>query len=162
MRGRFTRKMTYVRLPERRIQEIKELVASWPYETKAFMRARLNQYTPSSGLINRLLDFLLSIFFGSPKRNFDILKDPAILILDEATSSLDAESERLVQNALEKLMQGRTAFIIAHRLSTIRKAYNIIVIDQGEVKETGTHKEVMEIEEGIYRNLNALQIEVFG
>ena len=79
MKGRFTRKMTYVRLPERRIQEIKELVASWPYETKAFMRARLNQYTPSSGLINRLLDFLLSIFFGSPVRKFDILKDPAIL-----------------------------------------------------------------------------------
>jgi len=91
-----------------------------------------------------------------------ILKDPVILILDEATSSLDAESERLVQEALEILMQGRTSFIIAHRLSTIRKTDNIIVIDQGEVKETGTHHELLAIEDGIYKNLNSLQIEVFG
>jgi ABC-type multidrug transport system fused ATPase/permease subunit len=91
-----------------------------------------------------------------------ILKDPAILILDEATSSLDSESERLVQEALEKLMEGRTSFIIAHRLSTVRKADKIIVIDKGEVRETGTHEELLNLEGGIYKNLTALQIEVMG
>ena len=91
-----------------------------------------------------------------------ILKDPAILILDEATSSLDSESERLVQEALQKLMQGRTSIIIAHRLSTIRNADKIVVIDKGEVKEAGTHDELLKIEGGIYRNLNALQIDLMG
>jgi ABC-type multidrug transport system fused ATPase/permease subunit len=91
-----------------------------------------------------------------------ILKDPAILILDEATSSLDSESERLVQEALEKLMQGRTSFIIAHRLSTIHKADKILVIDKGEVKETGTHEELIAMKNSIYRKLNELQIEIMG
>jgi ABC-type multidrug transport system fused ATPase/permease subunit len=89
-----------------------------------------------------------------------ILKDPDILILDEATSSLDAESESLVQSALELLMKNRTSIIIAHRLSTIRKADKIIVIDRGQVMETGKHDELIAIENGIYRNLNALQIDV--
>nr|NQU92948.1 ATP-binding cassette domain-containing protein [Bacteroidota bacterium] len=91
-----------------------------------------------------------------------ILRDPDILILDEATSSLDAESERLVQEALQVLMQNRTSIIIAHRLSTIRNADKIIVIDKGEVRETGTHEELLALEDGIYKNLNALQIDVFG
>ncbi len=91
-----------------------------------------------------------------------ILKDPAILILDEATSSLDSESERLVQEALQVLMEGRTSIVIAHRLSTIHNADNIIVIDKGEVKEMGTHEELLALEGGIYRNLSALQIEVMG
>jgi ABC-type multidrug transport system fused ATPase/permease subunit len=91
-----------------------------------------------------------------------ILNDPAILILDEATSSLDSESERLVQDALQKLMAGRTSIIIAHRLSTIHTADNIIVIDKGEVKESGTHEELLKIPDGIYRKLNALQIDVMG
>jgi len=91
-----------------------------------------------------------------------ILKDPAILILDEATSSLDSESERLVQEALEKLMAGRTSIVIAHRLSTVRKADKIIVIDKGEVRETGTHGELIAMEGGIYKNLTSLQIEVMG
>ena len=91
-----------------------------------------------------------------------ILNDPAILILDEATSSLDSESERLVQGALQKLMKGRTSIIIAHRLSTIHTADNIIVIDKGEVKETGSHEELLKIRDGIYRKLNALQIDVMG
>jgi ABC-type multidrug transport system fused ATPase/permease subunit len=91
-----------------------------------------------------------------------ILKNPAILILDEATSSLDSENERLVQEALEKLMQGRTSFVIAHRLSTIHKADKIIVIDQGEVKEMGTHEELLELEDGIYRQLTRLQINVMN
>jgi ABC-type multidrug transport system fused ATPase/permease subunit len=91
-----------------------------------------------------------------------ILKNPAILILDEATSSLDSENERLVQEALEKLMEGRTSFVIAHRLSTIHKADRIIVIDQGEVKETGTHEELLAREGGIYQQLTRLQINVMG
>lgn len=91
-----------------------------------------------------------------------ILNDPAILILDEATSSLDSESERLVQDALQKLMEGRTSIIIAHRLSTIHTANNIIVIDKGVVKESGSHEELLRIPDGIYRKLNALQIDVMG
>lgn len=86
-----------------------------------------------------------------------VLKNPRILILDEATSALDSESERLVQDALDKLMQGRTSLVIAHRLSTIRKADNIIVLEQGEVKEMGTHDELMQVESGVYRHLSELQ-----
>ncbi len=91
-----------------------------------------------------------------------ILKDPAILILDEATSSLDSESERLVQEALQKLMKGRTSIVIAHRLSTIHNANKIIVIDKGEVKESGTHEELLKLKDGIYKNLSTLQIELMG
>ncbi|MBD0294999.1 MAG: ATP-binding cassette domain-containing protein, partial [Flavisolibacter sp.] len=89
-----------------------------------------------------------------------ILKDPAILILDEATSSLDSESEQLVQEALENLMQGRTSFVIAHRLSTVRNADKIVVIDKGVVSETGTHQQLMS-QNGLYRKLNDMQFE-FG
>jgi ABC-type multidrug transport system fused ATPase/permease subunit len=87
-----------------------------------------------------------------------ILKDPVILLLDEATSSLDSESESLVQDALDNLMQNRTSFVIAHRLSTIRNADQIIVLEDGRVKEKGTHEELITIEEGLYRNLNKLQL----
>jgi ABC-type multidrug transport system fused ATPase/permease subunit len=86
-----------------------------------------------------------------------ILKDPVILILDEATSSLDSASESLVQGALENLMKNRTSFVIAHRLSTIRNADKIIVLDKGIVKEWGTHDKLLEIEQGIYKNLYKLQ-----
>jgi len=88
-----------------------------------------------------------------------MLKNPQLLILDEATSSLDSESERLVQDALDKLMQGRTSIVIAHRLSTIRNADKILVLDHGELVETGTHKELMEKENGIYQKLSKLQLE---
>jgi ABC transporter fused permease/ATP-binding protein len=86
-----------------------------------------------------------------------LLKNPSILILDEATSSLDSESEKLVQEALEILMQGRTSIIIAHRLSTIRSADQILVLDNGEITEQGTHQELMTLENGKYKNLSNLQ-----
>ncbi len=86
-----------------------------------------------------------------------ILKNPAILILDEATSSLDSESERLVQGALDHLMQGRTTFIIAHRLATVRNADKIAVIDAGRVAELGTHDELSARADGLYRHLSSLQ-----
>ena len=85
-----------------------------------------------------------------------ILKNPEILILDEATSSLDTVSENLVQDALNKLMIGRTSLVIAHRLSTIQKADKIMVIDNGEIIEFGSHKSLM-ISSKIYKNLVDLQ-----
>jgi ABC transporter fused permease/ATP-binding protein len=88
-----------------------------------------------------------------------ILKDPAILILDEATSSLDAQSEILVQEALDKLMEGRTTIIIAHRLSTIRKADRIFVINRGELAEVGSHAELSQRNNGLYRHLLTLQLQ---
>lgn len=87
-----------------------------------------------------------------------ILKDPSILILDEATSSLDAQSEILVQEALEKLMEGRTTIIIAHRLSTIKKVDRILVIQDGALMETGSHTELTQLPNGIYSNLLKLQL----
>lgn len=86
-----------------------------------------------------------------------LLKNPSILILDEATSSLDSESEKLVQEALEVLMEGRTSIIIAHRLSTIRNADKILVLDNGKISEEGTHQELINLENGIYKNLSNLQ-----
>jgi ABC-type multidrug transport system fused ATPase/permease subunit len=86
-----------------------------------------------------------------------ILRNPAILILDEATSSLDSESESLVQQALEGLMQDRTSVIVAHRLATVRKADCIYVIKEGQAVEAGTHAELLTREDGIYRNLSELQ-----
>ena len=86
-----------------------------------------------------------------------LLKDPSILILDEATSSLDSESERLIQQALSVLLKNRTAIIIAHRLATIRQVDRIYVIEQGRVIETGSHDELFAKKDGAYRNLAALQ-----
>ena len=88
-----------------------------------------------------------------------VLKDPRILILDEATSSLDSESERLVQEALDKLMIGRTSLVIAHRLSTIRKADRILVLDKGTITENGRHEELLEKEGGLYKGLLELQMQ---
>ena len=85
-----------------------------------------------------------------------VLKNPPILILDEATSALDTESEKLVQDALEKLMENRTSLVIAHRLSTIKKADNIIVLSKGEIMEQGTHDALME-NKGIYHKLSSMQ-----
>lgn len=87
-----------------------------------------------------------------------ILKDPVILILDEATSSLDSASEALVQDALEKLMQNRTSFVIAHRLSTVRNADCIYVLDKGIVSEQGTHEKLIQVTDGLYKSLSKLQL----
>ena len=85
-----------------------------------------------------------------------LIKNPEIMILDEATSALDSESEKLVQDALDSLMQGRTTFVIAHRLSTIVRADKIVVMDNGEIKEMGTHSELIAMN-GIYKNLYDIQ-----
>lgn len=87
-----------------------------------------------------------------------LLFNPAILILDEATSSIDSESEVLIQHAIDTLIKGRTSIVIAHRLSTIRKANKILVLDKGEIKETGTHQELLSLK-GHYYNLHKMQFE---
>ena len=87
-----------------------------------------------------------------------ILSNPAVLILDEATSSIDSESEQLIQKAIDTLITGRTAIVIAHRLSTIRKADKIIVLDKGEIKEIGTHEELLALN-GFYAKLHSMQFE---
>jgi subfamily B ATP-binding cassette protein MsbA len=87
-----------------------------------------------------------------------LLKDPPILVLDEATSSLDAESEHLVQDALLRLMENRTSFVIAHRLSTVRRADAIIVLERGAVREVGRHDELLARPNGVYARLYALQM----
>ena len=86
-----------------------------------------------------------------------VLKNPPILILDEATSALDTESEKLVQEALDNLMQNRTSLVIAHRLSTIQKADHILVIQNGEIIEEGSHEALLEIHKGVYKRLNTMQ-----
>ncbi|MBN8854955.1 MAG: antibiotic ABC transporter ATP-binding protein [Sphingobacteriales bacterium 50-39] len=87
-----------------------------------------------------------------------LLYDPSILILDEATSSVDTESELLIQEAIDKLIAGRSSIVIAHRLSTIRKAHQIIVMDKGEIKEVGTHEELLQLQ-GHYFKLHQMQFE---
>ncbi|MDR2427108.1 MAG: ABC transporter ATP-binding protein/permease [Endomicrobium sp.] len=99
---------------------------------------------------------------GGEKQRISIartmLKNPPILIFDEATSALDSQSEKLVQQAVDKLMRNRTVILIAHRLATVRNAGNIIVMDNGRAVESGTHEELIRLENGIYKKLNELQV----
>ena len=89
-----------------------------------------------------------------------ILHNPRILILDEATSSVDTETEREIQEALERLIAGRTVFAIAHRLSTLRRASRLFVLEQGKLAESGTHRELLAIPDGIYRRLYEMQLQL--
>ncbi|SVD83538.1 uncharacterized protein METZ01_LOCUS436392, partial [marine metagenome] len=84
--------------------------------------------------------------------------DPAILVLDEATSNIDTETELLIQDALEKLMMGRTSILIAHRLSTIQNSDQIVVLHRGQIQEIGTHQELI-LQDGIYYKLYQLQYQ---
>ena len=89
-----------------------------------------------------------------------VLRNPDVLILDEATSSLDAESEKVVQEALERLIEGRTAIIIAHRLATIRNVDCIYVLEERKIVEKGTHEELIRKEDGLYAALARLQFDI--
>jgi ATP-binding cassette subfamily B protein len=89
-----------------------------------------------------------------------ILHDPRILILDEATSSVDTETERKIQEAMDRLVAGRTVFAIAHRLSTLRRASRLFVMKSGRLVESGTHQELLALADGIYARLHGLQMEL--
>ena len=128
----------------------------------ATIRKRVDEALEMVGMTDRRKNLPKQLSGGQQQRIAiarAILRDPKILILDEATSSLDAESERVVQEALDNLMQGRTSVIIAHRLATIKEVDCIYVIEHGQVIERGTHEELASIPDGAYSSFAKLQFD---
>jgi ABC-type multidrug transport system fused ATPase/permease subunit len=144
-----------IRLGEERISPEQVQVAAQYANVDSFVQKLPNRYQEEvherGGILSvgqrQLLAFARALAF-----------DPKILILDEATSSVDTETEILIQDALTKLLQGRTSIVIAHRLSTIKNVDRIIVLHKGKIKETGTHEELLE-KRGIYHRLYQLQYQ---
>jgi len=136
---------------DKRIEEVARQANAWEFIDKA-----------PEGLDTLVGDRGIQLSGGQKQRIAiarALLKDPSILILDEATSSLDSESEKLVQTALDNLMEGRTSIVIAHRLSTVRKADKIVVLSGGRIEEVGTHEDLIANEQGLYANLSRLQFQ---
>ena len=140
MSRRLTREVKYVRLPERRIREIEDLVASWPYETKSFMRARLNQYTPPSDVINTLLETVLSVFMESHEKRFMILKDPDILTDWQRRFEISGHTNP--QEAWNKILE--------KEVSAKDYAYLLYLLDS-ELADIHVPVELKELFEKIYR-----------
>ncbi len=133
MARKLTKEINYIRLSEKRIREIEELVASWPYETMAFMRSRLNQYTPRSDMINTLLDTFLSLFISAPKKKFNVLKDPEILT--DWQKRFEISGQTNPQDAWNKILEKEvSAKDYAYLLSLLDKELLDIHIPQ-ELKE---------------------------
>ena len=112
---------------------------------------------------NTMIGFGYMELSGGEKQRLSIaraiLRDPKILILDEATAAMDTETEKMIQNAITVLTKNKTTIMIAHRLSTLRDADELIVIEHGKVAERGTHRELLDIEGGVYNKLYTLQLE---
>jgi SpoVK/Ycf46/Vps4 family AAA+-type ATPase len=140
MTRRLTKQVKYVRLPEKRIQEIQDLVAFWPYETKAFMRSRLNQYTPPSDVINKLLETLLSIFMSSQEKRFIILKDPDILT--DWQKRFEISGQANPQEAWNKILE--------KEVSAKDYTYLLSLLDS-ELEDIHVPHELVNIFEKIYR-----------
>jgi ATP-binding cassette subfamily B multidrug efflux pump len=135
-------------ITEQKVWEAAELVGARPFIEKLPGGLNYNVMERGNSLSvgqRQLISFIRSLVY-----------DPRIIVLDEATSSVDTDTEELIQKAIEKLMKGRTCIIIAHRLSTIQKANKILVLDKGEIKEEGTHEELLKMK-GYYAQLNKMQ-----
>ena len=140
MPRKLTKEIRYVRLPEERIQEIEDLVASWPHETMAFMRARLNQYKPPSDLVNTVLEFFLSLFVRSPKRKFMVLKDPDILT--DWQKRFEISGQTNPQDAWNKILE--------KEVSAKDYAYLLSLLDR-ELTDVHIPRELSALFEKIYR-----------